>query len=103
MVTVHLTLDSEFVEDLSLIAPRPHLKRRDVDGQVGWSTTLNGKPFLEASAIGEISRVVCLEGGVFPILLERGSKRVEEMALLDRRQTDIPLEPVDERALGEIR
>ena len=33
----------------------------------------------------------------------QGDQRVEQVALFDRREPHVPLEPVDERALGEVR
>jgi hypothetical protein len=83
VIPVHLTLDGQLVEDLPLEAPWPHFERGDFDRQIGRPSSLRSQRVIQASALQGVCRVIRLEGRVFPVLLEGGAERVEEVALLN--------------------
>ena len=100
---VDLPLGGQLVEDLALVSPRPHVERGQVDPQIRRPTPLRGERPVEPGPLRRIRRVVRLERRVLPVLVERRPERVEQMPVRHRREPDVPLQPVEQCALRQVR
>lgn len=69
----------------------------------GRTATLSRQGLVEPGPLGCDGGVVGLEAWVFPVLVERRPKRVEQVALLNGGEPHIPLQAVQQRRLREVR
>ena len=97
---VHLPLGVQVGQDLRLVRVRPHVQVGDLR-----SASPRAAPRCSAwrSRSASLPGVVRLERRVVPVVLERGGERVDDVRLLDVREPDVPLHPVDQRGLRQVR
>ena len=96
---VAVPLHSQFLEHLALVRPGFDIKKQERGFER--VALLRSHGAIETSRIAD--RVVRLVFRAFPVGVERGGELLEDVGRFHLRQTDIPLNPVYERRLREIR
>src|SRR5687767_13916304 len=96
------SLGLEFVEDLALKTPRVDFERRELDREFRRPGLFSLESLAETLAIFDATRVVWFERRVFPVFVEGGLESLKQVALLNRRQSDVPFKAIDQRRLGEV-
>ena len=95
-----LALGFELLEDLALVRVRLQVDVGDV-GRLGLLGALQS--ILELARVLHTLGIVGLEELVFPVVREGRAELLEDIRRLDLRQAHVPLEPIHERRVGEIR
>ena len=96
-----LPLGAERLEDLHLERLRLHVDAQPIWRRDRARLVLGIQRGLQTVAVDP--RVVGLELGLVPVLLERGPDPVDDPRVVDGRGSDIPLQPVEQRRVRQVR
>lgn len=82
---VNFPFGPQLIQDLLLVAIWTNFQRRQLKWQIHRPASFSGQRLIQPIALPGVVRVVGLEGGIFPVLIEGGAKGVQQMTLLVSR------------------